>query len=189
VRGGALAAGSELELELAEADVEGLVLEGSLLVTATQPLGPERPDAAGEAVVRYCGARAPRLRLRDVRVRNAGVDWDAADNVYWAARVARRQAAVVTLRGDAELDAQGVDLHGDVAFDVPPGHRLTLRPARAGGPRGEYTATMQPLAVDAATGAPVPSWAWRYQLGDDGAVRLTRHAPPYGPWLAVAPRE
>jgi WD40 repeat protein len=33
---------------------------------------------------------------------------------------------------------------------------------------------MQPLAVDAATGAPVPSWAWRYQLGDDGAVRVWR---------------
>lgn len=189
VRGSTLAAGSELELELAEADVEGLRLEGSLLVTATQPLGPERPDASGESVVRYCGARAARLRLRDVAVRNAGVDWAAPGNVYWAARVARRQAAVVTLRGDAELDAEGVDLAGDVALDVPPGHRLTLRPAKAGGPRGDYTAVLTPLSIDAATGAPQPSWAWRYQLGDDGGVRLTRHAPPYGPWLALAPRE
>lgn len=189
VRGGSLAPGSELELEVAEADVENLVLEGSLLVHATHPLGPERPDGDGEAVVRYCGARAARLRLRDVAVRNGGPDWAEGGNVYWAARVKRTQAAVVTLHGDAELDAEGVHLHGDLRLDVPTGHRLTLRPARPGGPPDDWVARLQPLEVDARSGAPVPSWAWRYQLGDDGRVRLTRHTPPYGPWLAVAPPE
>jgi hypothetical protein len=188
LRGGALAADSELELELAEADVEGLRLDGSLLITATQPLGPSRAQgAACDAVTRYCAARVGRARLRDVTVTNAGVDWQAGSNVFWAAKISRRESVCVDIQGDGEFDAQGVHLRGAHAFTVPPGHVLTLRPDAAA-PEG-WRAVLAPLAVDAATGARVPSWAWRHTLAADGSIRLDRSLPPHGEWLAPQPQQ
>jgi hypothetical protein len=187
LRGGALAPDSELELELAEADVEGLRLEGSMLIVAAQPLGPPRAQgAACDAVTRYCAARVGRARLRHVTVSNAGVDWAAAGNVYWAAKVSRREAVRVDIQGDGEFDAEGVHLRGSHAFTVPTGHVLTLRPDGAA-PQG-WRAVLSPLPVDAATGAHVPSWAWRHALGEDGSIRLHRSRPPHGDWLAPQPQ-
>ena len=91
VRGGALQPRSELELEIAEADIEGLDLDGSLRLVALQPLG----GPAGAYSATACG----RARLHGLRVRNAGVDWDADDNVYWAARVARREEVEIVIHG------------------------------------------------------------------------------------------
>uniref|UniRef100_A0A1D2AAQ5 UGP3-like C-terminal hexapeptide repeats domain-containing protein n=1 Tax=Auxenochlorella protothecoides TaxID=3075 RepID=A0A1D2AAQ5_AUXPR len=206
LRGGRLAPRAELQLEVAEADVQGLDLEGSLLVladdvlghmetpgagaaAATPPLDPLQPGGAplhaaplpdrlprlpqpcdGEAEVGGACAENPdrhprltfssrcgRLRLRDLAVRNAGVDYADPSNVYWRHAVARHAACRVHLHGHAELDAAGVTLVGDLDFHVPDGHRLTLRPDAS--PRG-WSAVLEPIAA--------PSWNWRYALGEDG---------------------
>lgn len=92
VRRGSVAEGSELELEVAEADIDGLALDGSLRIIASAPLGPLEPSAPnpatatgagaggvgggeGELLLRYDDTRAGRVRMRDVTVKNAGVDW------------------------------------------------------------------------------------------------------------------
>jgi hypothetical protein len=183
VRGGAIARDSELELELAEADVADLELDGSLIIRAAQPLGPARAGgAAGDPVTRYCAAAVGRARLQAVSVRNAGVSWADAGNVLWAGRIARHEGVSVTLHGDAEFDAEGVHLEGAHAFDVPEGHRLSLRPCGAPGDRRTWRAELAPLQRDA-SGAAVPSWAWRHELLPSGDVRLHRSAPPHGDWL------
>ena len=100
VRDSRLHQGSELELELAEADVRCLELTGSLLVRALQPLGPS--TSAVEAcppVVHYSTTRVGRARLHGVRVANRGVEWEHPENVLWAARVARREAVTVIIHG------------------------------------------------------------------------------------------
>ena len=50
--------------------------------------GGENGDGQGGVqahVLRYDDARAGRLRLRDVTVANAGIDWTNPANVYWQA--------------------------------------------------------------------------------------------------------
>ncbi|KFM29017.1 hypothetical protein F751_6536 [Auxenochlorella protothecoides] len=163
LRGGRLAPRAELQLEVAEADVQGLDLEGSLLVLADDPCDGEAEvgGACAENPDRHprltFSSRCGRLRLRDLAVRNAGVDYADPSNVYWRHAVARHAACRVHLHGHAELDAAGVTLVGDLDFHVPDGHRLTLRPDAS--PRG-WSAVLEPIAA--------PSWNWRYALGEDG---------------------
>lgn len=64
--------------------------------------------------MRRCG----RVRLTGVTVRNAGIDWAAADNCYWRHRVARVQAARIVLHGQSEFEAAHVTLEGDQTFEV-----------------------------------------------------------------------
>jgi len=83
----------------------------------------------------------------------------------------------VTLHGSAEFVAEGVDVEGTHAFEVPSGHTLTLS-RTPGGPRTAWTAQLVARAQEAE-----PSWAWRHELVPGGAVRLVRELPPFGPWL------
>ncbi len=43
--------------------------------------------------------RCGRLRLHNVRVANAGVDWGHADNVWWRHSLVRKEACTILLRG------------------------------------------------------------------------------------------
>ena len=61
-----------------------------------------------------------------------GIDWSAPGTTAWSAQLSRHQSCQITLRGDAELDAEGVTLKGDVRYDVPRGWRLSLRPGADG---------------------------------------------------------
>ncbi len=166
VRGGRLGRHAELVLELAEAALEEVDVEGSLLIEADAPLGHEVDDAGGDAdgARLVFSDRCGRARLARVRVRNAGVDWAAPLNEWWRHRVARREACRVRLRGAAEFDAADVELSGDLEFDVPDGHRLLVRPT---GPGGAPEATLERL--DGAG----PSWRWAHALDAANAVRLT----------------
>lgn len=166
---GSLAPGAELVLELAEADVTDLRLDGSLRVVADSPVGWLDADARQ---VRLCADRCGRARLARCTVRNAGVAWDDPGNVAWAGQLARAEGVLVTLAGGAEFDAEGVTLCGPHHFHVPDGHRMTLRPAPlcAGDAHPDgFTVALQRMTP----GAP-PSWAWHYSLGDDGRITLQR---------------
>lgn len=212
LRGGSVAAGAEVQLEVAEADVAGLHVEGSLLVLADAVMGHTevRPaaaaggagDAGGDAGPRGGGggggapssaddgdgdgedapcvdaleaaalaaggeprlvysARCGRVRLRNVSVRNRGVDWAAAGNVYWRHRVARHEACRIVLHGAAEFEAVDVELAGELRFEVPDGHRMRV----AAGPGGAPVATLEAVAA--------PSWWWEYAMRADHGVGLT----------------
>lgn len=194
--------GAELELELCEALVDGLTVDGSLRVVATDPMGPmeadeadgddgdgggevgggaasaaaagscpcppppPRPAGPGSAVT-YCAARCGRARLVGVAVANAGVDWSHPATRAWSGDLVRREGVLVTLRGRAELDAEGVTLAGGHSFDVPDGCVLRLRPdASPGAPPGAFTAQLAPLG-------PGPSWWWHHEMEPGGRVALT----------------
>jgi hypothetical protein len=77
----------------------------------------------------------------------------------------------VTLRGNAEFDARGVKLEGDVKYDVPAGKRLELF-AGPGGP-ADVIERWSDLASDGK-----PSWQWRYALGEGGMVELELEEAP-----------
>jgi UTP---glucose-1-phosphate uridylyltransferase len=160
VRGGRLAPRAELQLEVAEACVEELDLDGSLLVTADSPLGRAAPDG-GYGMLQY-GNAFGQVRLHNVIIRNAGVDWSDSRNVYWQHSVARKEACRVVLQGRSEFDARDVEIAGDATFDVPDGFRMTVRRSTNGG----VETALQPLVNE------LPSWCWEYRASQDGRIAL-----------------
>jgi hypothetical protein len=99
------------------------------------------------------------------------------------------------LQGDAELDAEGVRLEGDVRYVVPAGWRLSLRPDGPSGGGVEESWTHLPTwaaaagaaagagpavgagagyaAAGGATAVPAgPTWRWKYAMGEASRVKL-----------------
>lgn len=112
--------------------------------------------------LRYSSS-AGRVLMHDVTIRNAGVDWRHPDNVYWRHQLQRFEGCRILLRGRSEFEAVGVDIVGDVTFEVPDGYRMVLYPRSQG--RG-YNQVLLPLEGDA------PSWEWVYSAAPGGRVRL-----------------
>jgi hypothetical protein len=226
LRGGSLAARAELQLEVAQACLQGVHVQGSLRVLADSPLGhyemrpaetpsssaasggPVGPGANGSMLLstllrtaegsagsgsggsgssslggfgpslRLVGGGTPpsvapgttdegysqpctfpavdceasahleprlvysercgRVRLHNVRVRNAGVDWEHPGNVWWRHSLARREACEVVLRGASGEPAAGAAGGGTAAH-------ARLVPAKLGAAHcGSYVASCSP---------------------------------------------
>ena len=162
LRNGSLAPGAELVLEIAEADVEGLHLDGSLQVEAENVMGAvERPSPGAEQRLLYSD-RVGRVRLLDVRVENAGVDYGCEDNCYWQRRLQRHETMSVKLNGQSEFEARSVIFKGAHRFEVPDGFRLVVTQDVNGCLREELT----PLEGR-------PSWRWEYTMAKERPVDLT----------------
>ena len=82
IRGGALRDRAEVRLEIAELEWRDVEVDGSLLVTATAPLGGTSPATKTRV---FDDTKCGRARLRDVTVRNKGVDWSAPGTQAWSA--------------------------------------------------------------------------------------------------------
>jgi len=159
IRGGRLAKGSELQLEIAEADLENVSIDGSLIVHADAVMG--HMDEQG--LLRYsecCG----RCTLKNVTVRNRGIDLDMP-NVYWKNEIARQEMCHIILRGAGEFYAEGVELTGDHFIEVKDGFRVT---AKMEG--GELVFIEERLEK--------PSWAWDYEVGAENRIVLKKKSLP-----------
>lgn len=102
LRGGSLALRSELQLLLAELDVQELQVKGSLLVRA---------------------GRAGRVCLRDIRVENRGIDWDG-ENRFWQERIVRHEALEIDVADGGEFVAESMTFRGAHRIIVPTGMRV-----------------------------------------------------------------
>jgi hypothetical protein len=121
VRGGALLDGSELVLEVAEARLLDVTVDGSLLVYADNVMGhmevPQQQQGAAEngsssSRLQYSAANG-RVHLMNVTVQNVGVDWHHPGNVYWQHRVNRHEACKVVLHGRSEFEAYDCKITGN----------------------------------------------------------------------------
>jgi hypothetical protein len=90
--------------------------------------------------------------------------------------------ARVVLHGCAEFEAADVELRGDLTFDVPDGHRMTVARCDAS-PLG-FHARLEPLTPAAPSeareegegeqgGRYEPTWQWRYAMARDGGIVLS----------------
>lgn len=160
--------------QVAEARLVDVRVKGSLRVHADSVMGHLEPldaagggtdaDAAGpHGLLRY-GSRCGRVKLMDVTIDNAGIDWSSPDNVYWKHSVARKEGCLIQLQGRGEFEAHNVTLQGDCTFTVPDGHRMVLTQ----GEDGRVQQALVPLD-------PVlPSWEWKYSAdAATGEVRLS----------------
>ena len=159
VRGGRLGEGSELRLEIAEASVVDLDLEGSLLVEADSPLGTARGE---DGAMVFDDSSCGRVILEGVTVRNAGVDWEHEDTQPWAARHRRKEMCSIELRGDSAFVARGVTFAGEAQFVVPEGMVMTVTQPDA---EGELIISTRKLEAE-------DRWRWDYTTTDDD-VTLT----------------
>ncbi|PNH08896.1 hypothetical protein TSOC_004536 [Tetrabaena socialis] len=137
-------------------------------------------------MLRY-SSRCGRVQMVNVRVRNAGIDWQAPGNVYWKHQVARHESCKVLLLGQSEFEAHDVTIAGSHTFVVPDGHRLSVTAAADGSPRAVLTplapAAGQELGELGGGGGDdlsaarrlgfQPSWEWQYAMDSFGAIRLS----------------
>jgi len=142
LRGGSLSVGSELILEIAELDVENLLLNGSLQILAAQPLG-----AIDEEGILQYSHRVGRAILQNVTVENAGVDWTRG-TPYWKMNLQHKETVIVELKGWSEFDARDVHLEGSHHFIVEEGVKMTVRQGEDG-----IVVTKTPISKE---------WLWNY---------------------------
>ena len=147
IRKGHLAEGSELLLEIAEADIEDLSLKGSLLVYDQASIHHNRVEG--------------RLCLKKVAVSNRGIDMTIPHG-YWKDDITRLEAVKIILEEGAEFTAKDVSLEGSHSFEVPARHRLVL----SQGANGKLKQELEPIEK--------PTWFWRYRFDSEDAVQLKK---------------
>ena len=131
--------GSELVLEVAEARLLDVTVDGSLLVQADNIMGHQdtplahissNGSSSGSSGGGYSSWRANsgsnggsssltyschngRVHMMNVAVQNVGIDWHHPGNVYWQHKVQRHEACQVILRGRSEFEAYDCKIRGD----------------------------------------------------------------------------
>lgn len=154
IRGGRLHPESELQLQIAEADIENLDLEGSLLIQAESIMG----HTEGQKLI--YSEKVGRCVLKNVTVRNKGIDHDMP-NVYWRNEIARQEVCQIILRGRSEFYAENITLRGDHFIEVPDGERCIAEEID-----GQLRLTFEKIEA--------PSWHWHYQVHANHSLILTK---------------
>lgn len=144
IRGGEIAAGSELLLEIAACDVESLSLDGSLRVFS------DRRSPKNEG----------RLELKGVTVCNKGAHIPGAE-WCWKGNYALRESLEIIIHGNGEFAAENVTFNGAHRIEVDDGCRVT-----AFEKDGELELSVEPLHNS--------SWEWQYEIGGDRKVHLNK---------------
>jgi hypothetical protein len=156
LRGGRIHKGGELQLEIAELDAEKLDVQGSLIITATTPLG--HVDAKGH--LNY-SERAGRARLIDVRIRNRGID-EEVEQDFWRQPLLHKEKCEITIESGGEFVAEKVIFEGDFSLHVPSGLRVTATMKE-----GKVHLTEESIKEE-------PSWHWKYTIDENEKVLLSR---------------
>lgn len=181
LRGGRLVGRSEFVLEVAEADISDLHVDGSFIVDAKHPLGQvmrggnaANGGTEGSDDLIAFGHRQPRVQLRNVRVVNRGVDWESQGNIYWEHRVRRRESCKIVLEGHSAFAASDVTISGERTFTVPDGYCMTVSSAAADASGSADDSglmiRLQKMDSEAHDGL----WRWRYSFDAEGSVKLSR---------------
>jgi hypothetical protein len=119
IRGGSFKENSELQLEIAEADITELSLEGSLIIEAKDVMG--KCDTDG--VLQY-GEQCGRCLLERVTIKNSGIDRQK-NNIYWKNEIHRKESMSIHLEGNSEFIAKDLTFEGDLTICVADGERVT----------------------------------------------------------------
>ena len=118
LRGGTLSRGAEIQLEIADLDMEELYLEGSLLIKAKNCMGFENHGR-----IEY-SEKTGKCSLHRVKVYNKGIDRNTTCN-YWRNNYQREESLQIVLEGNGEFHAEDVLFLGDLKIVVPAGERWT----------------------------------------------------------------
>ncbi len=154
VRGGKLENGSELQLEIADLELDSLQLDGSLLIHATDPLG-----HLENGILKYSN-QTGQCYLKNVRVKNGGIDWEE-DHLFWKHEVKREAALKIVLHGHSQFFAEAITIEGDLTLEVPHGMRM-----RAEEKSGRVIFITEPLDHQ--------SPFWDYSIDSKQSIKVNR---------------
>lgn len=154
IRSGHFTNGAELQLEIAEVDIENLSLEGSLLIKAISPLGNHQ-----DGLLQY--GLESRCTLKNVRIHNRGIDCEVEQH-YWKNAIVRKEEVSIILHEGAEFHAENVTLKGSLHLEVPAHHRLVLLQEANGQWKEELTKIEK------------PTWYWKYSFDSQNAIQLKK---------------
>lgn len=155
IRGGQIKVGSELQLEIAELDMEKLDLKGSLLIQAQSLMG--HFDKNG--ILNY-SEKSGKCTLKNVKVRNKGIDFEAP-NSFWKNEIVRKEVCQIILHGNAEFYAENVCLSGDLKIEVKDGIRV-----RAVEEKGNLKFIQERISK--------PTWFWKYSVNSEDKIVLKK---------------
>lgn len=125
LQSGSFALGSELRLEISDLQIRHLSLEGSLRISSERIMG-----VLDEKNLLHYSQNVGRCRLKNVSVKNKGVDW-AKSSPYWKGDFVRFEGVEILLKGDSEFIAHDVTFEGNQRFVVEDGFSMRV------GPRGK----------------------------------------------------
>lgn len=117
---GRIEMGSELLLDIAEANIKHLRLMGSLQIQATHPMG----DFDTDGILRYSD-QAGSCVLENVTIQNRGVNWSSSAP-FWKMNLARDETMRVILKGRSRFTARNVCFSGNLKFVVEEGMEMRV---------------------------------------------------------------
>lgn len=154
IRGGRLFPGAEIQLNIAEIDVENLTLDGSLLIETKSCMGIE--DSNG--ILQY--GNESRCSLKNVTIVNQGINRSIEQN-YWKNEISRKEVVKIILHENSEFHAENITLEGSHTFDVPPNSRLIL------------SGSIEKLKTELIH-IQNPTWEWHYSFDKENKIRLKK---------------
>jgi hypothetical protein len=113
IQKGKLKKHSELYLDLAELSLKNFSLQGSLVVSAKNPMG----IILSKQGMNY-SKKAPRCILENVKIINKGID-QKAKNIFWKNLVFRKETLQIVLEENAEFIAKDITFTGNFSIKVP----------------------------------------------------------------------
>jgi hypothetical protein len=155
IRKGRISYGSELQVDLADLDIEGLDLKGSLLIESDAPMGMKSENG-----ILDFSKPGGRCVLHNVTVRNRGIDL-RAHQVYWRNEISRKECCKILLHGSSEFEARNVTLSGNLLIEVEDGFRLIAQQNK-----GRLEFKKERIQE--------PSWEWTYTLMPDYRIALSK---------------
>jgi UTP---glucose-1-phosphate uridylyltransferase len=157
IRSGKIAQGSELELKIAELDLENFSLDGSLSIESECITA----KMNNQEHTRQFSEQVGRARLKNCTIKNKGID-RTCQNCYWKKQIARKECFKIKLDGDSEFVAENIIFEGAYEFVIPHGMRGTAVMAQDG-----VHLLLEPIRGQA--------WHWNYAFDENNDIRLTKH--------------
>lgn len=154
IQRGSLASGAEMQLEIAEVDLQDLSIKGSLLITAESILGKQEGG-----LIRY-GEETGKCHLHNVVVENQGIDRNAP-NQFWKNQISRHESLQIILKGNAEFFAENITIKGAHQIEVPDGHRMVA----------EMQESKLIFRLEKISG---PTWFWAYSFDYNDRIQLKK---------------
>ncbi len=155
VSGGKLHQGAELRLDIADLELSNLEIEGSLLIEADNVTG--HLNSESERVYSSCTGQCS---LKNVRVKNAGIDWDE-EHLFWKDADKRSGCLKIVLHGHSRFVAENVTFNNSRVIEVPDGILMTAQEKE-----GKVAFNQQPLHDDHPF--------WNYQVDSSQKIKITR---------------
>lgn len=146
---------SEIQLNIAEVQLQNLEIDGSLIIDAQQPLG--TIDEQGN--IQF--AHGNSCVLRNVIISNRGINREA-NNIFWRNQVVRHESLTIKLEEGAEFEAENVCFEGHHEFVVPTYQRMKITQCTD----GKLQVDLKPIKA--------PSWYWKYSFDEQDHIVLEK---------------